>query len=221
MTAADQVASVVIARSGKNLSSMQVQKLLYYVQAWHLAVTDEPAFDENIKAWADGPVVPQVWHARKDPATRRPSAQRVDDIELDEVTSDLIDLVIAKYGSMSGDELSALTHAEEPWRAARGDLPEGAPSSTALDRGDIARFYRAHRVLGGRTAVDLAAGGVHVRNAGSPADPIDVDSLLAMLGDDFDELDDSPWGTANLQPVDDESEFEGIRTSSGPIFLDA
>jgi len=220
VTAADQVASVVIARSGQNLSSMKVQKLLYYVQAWHLAITDAPAFDEKIKAWAQGPVVPQVWHARKDPATRRPTAQDVEEIELDDVTSDLIDLVLAMYGSMSGDELSALTHAEEPWRAARGEIAEGAHSSNAVDWGDMARFYRAHRVLGGRTAVDLAAGGIHVRNLGS-ADPIDVDALLADLGDEFDEIDDSPWGSANLQPVENGSGFEGIRTNSGPVFLDA
>jgi uncharacterized phage-associated protein len=38
------------------MDAMRLQKLLYYVQAWHLAVTDEPLFPEQIKAWKDGPV---------------------------------------------------------------------------------------------------------------------------------------------------------------------
>ena len=171
---------------------MQLQKLLYYVQAWHLAVTDEPLFPERFKAYADGPVVPQVWQARRDQASRR-AAEQDEPVELDGLSSNIVDLVLSSYGSMTGDELSALTHTEGPWLAARGDLPEGAPSQTPIDEGAMARFYREHRRLGGRTAADLAAGGVHV---GLPSEEaIDVDALLRGLPrvDPHDE-----WGGANL-----------------------
>ena len=192
MVTADQVASVILARSGTWMTSMQLQKLLYYVQSWHLAVTDEPLFPERFKAYADGPVVPQVWQARRDQSSRRPTEQD-DVVELDDLSSNIVDLVLASYGSMTGDELSALTHTEGPWLEARGDLPEGATSQTPLDEDAMARFYREHRRLGGRTAADLAAGGVHI---GLPADePIDVDALLQSLTrvEPRDE-----WGGANL-----------------------
>lgn len=193
MLTADQVASVVLSRSGSWLTAMQLQKLLYYVQSWHLAVTDEPLFPDHFKAYADGPVIPQVRHRRMDRSTRRADQQDLSGIEIDALSSNLIDLVIASYGSLSGDELSALTHAEQPWVEARGDLSEGAPSDALLSEDTMANFYRAHRSLGGQTAADIASGGIAGPRRQSP--PIDVDALLASIP----EADPSDhWGGANL-----------------------
>lgn len=195
---ANDVASVIIARSGSWLDATSLQKLLYYVQAWHLAIADEPLFDEKVKAWKNGPVVPQVWHDRKDQSTRRSVAQSVGSVDLDDFSSDLIDLVIAGYGSMSPDELSALTHVEAPWCEARGDTPDGAASAAEISRSSMARFYRAHRRLGGRTAADLAAGGLHLR-AHEANGPVDIDALLSSFGSEYDEpAGADQWGGANL-----------------------
>lgn len=209
MLRADDVASVIIARSGPWLDAMSLQKLLYYVQAWHLAVTDEPLFEERLKAWKDGPVVPQVWHARRDWETRRAVDQEADGVMLDELSSDLIDLVLATYGSMSGDELSALAHVETPWREARGDLPLDAPCSTPISLESMAEFYRAHRRLGGRTAADLAAVGVFLSSPGATG-PVDVDEILESLGDGYSDPGSNPWGSANLDSGQD-YDAEGIR----------
>ena len=197
MLKANDVASVIIARSGPWLSAMSLQKLLYYVQAWHLAITDEPLFEERIKAYRDGPVVAQVWHARKNQETRRAIDQDIEGIALDDETSDLIDLVLTTYGSMSGDELSALTHVEAPWREARGDLPEDASCMNEINPQSMARFYRAHRRLGGRTAADLAAVGVHLSSP-TTAGPVDVDEILQSLGDAYTDPGENPWGSSNL-----------------------
>lgn len=198
MLAANEVASVIIARSGPWIDAMSLQKLLYYVQAWHLAITDEPLFEERIKAWKDGPVVPQVWYERKDRETRRAVDQEVDNLALDEQASDLMDLVLATYGSMSGDELSALAHIETPWREARGDLPPDASGSNTISTESMARFYRAHRRLGGRTAADLAAVGIYISSP-TAVGPIDVDQLLASLEDVDLDAGDSVWGSTNLE----------------------
>lgn len=192
MVSADQVASVILARSGTWMTSMQLQKLLYYVQSWHLAVTDEPLFAEHFQAYKDGPVIPQVRHARLDQSTRRPD-QDLSGIEIDDLASSLIDLVISSYGSLTGDELSALTHTEIPWVEARGDLPEGAPGNTPIAESSMASFFREHRRLGGRTAADLAAGGVQARHLGS--EPVDIDAILASLPSVATE---DEWGGANL-----------------------
>lgn len=192
------------------MDALSLQKLLYYVQAWHLAVTDEPLFHEQIKAWKNGPVVPQVWHARRDKGTRRASAQDVDDIALDELTSDLIDLVLASYGSMSSEELKALTHVEQPWRDARGDLPEDADGHQTISIESMAKFYRAKRKLGGQMAADLAAGGIHVRAPRREDDkPLDVRGLLASLPGEYADPGDDPWGGANVDAGEEFSD-EGI-----------
>lgn len=211
MLPANDVASVLIARNGPWVDAMRLQKLLYYVQAWHLAITDEPLFPEPIKAWRDGPVIPQVRIARSDQGTRRAAAQKIDDIELDDLTSDLIDLVSAAYGSMSGDELSALTHVEEPWKSARGNLPDDAPCQKRIDPALMAKFYRTHRLLGGRTAADLAAGGLHLRNL-QASGPVDIDRIFDSLGDEFDDPGDDPWGGANLD-LGERYDDNGIETS--------
>jgi uncharacterized phage-associated protein len=215
---ANDVASVIIARSGSFVDAKSLQKLLYYVQAWHLAVTDEPLFPERIKAWRDGPVVPQVRHARLDRATRLATKQDVEHIHLDEMTSDLIDLVLGSYGSMSAEELSALSHVEQPWMEARGDLPPEADSQEPISSESMAKYYRSHRRLGGYTAADLAAGGIHVRGhrvTGS----VDVDTILGSLGDEYFDLDDDPWGGANLDPGH-QYDDKGIVQDPGRTYAD-
>lgn len=209
--AANDVASVVISRSGPWTDATRLQKLLYYVQAWHLAITDEPLFPERIKAWKNGPVVPQVWHERKDQASRCATTQRVEEIPVDDFTSDLIDLVLASYGSMSADELSALTHVEGPWMDARGATPEGTESRESIDLRSMARYYRKSRRLGGQRAADLAAGGIHVR--GARAESIDVDEIFASLGAELSEPGENPWGSANIDCVD---AFERATTDGVP-----
>lgn len=43
------------------ITNLKLQKLLYYSQAWHLAIYDEPLFQDRIEAWVHGPVVPSVF----------------------------------------------------------------------------------------------------------------------------------------------------------------
>ncbi len=57
--------SLVDEEAGDSISNLKVQKLLYYAQGGYLAFHDEPLFPEAIKAWAHGPVVPQVYHEYK------------------------------------------------------------------------------------------------------------------------------------------------------------
>lgn len=59
MTTALDVAEEILANRGA-MTTMKLQKLVYYCQAWHLAWEGEPLFDEPIKAWASGPVIPAL-----------------------------------------------------------------------------------------------------------------------------------------------------------------
>ncbi len=210
MVAANDVATVIIARRGQWTDAWSLQKLLYYVQAWHAAITDKPLFEEDIQAWKDGPVVPKVWRSRQAQESRRAASQHVEDVALPEFASDLIDMVLGAYGSMSGEELRALTHVEEPWCDARGNLPEGASSEEVIPPAAMAAFYRANRKLGGRTAADLAAGGLHLMSHAS-VDPIDVDGILAGLSfGAYMDVGHDQWGGANL--VDSEKlEVDGVQ----------
>ena len=55
MTVLD-VAAYILERQG-SMTTMKLQKLVYYCQAWSLVWDERPLFDESIEAWANGPVL--------------------------------------------------------------------------------------------------------------------------------------------------------------------
>ncbi|HUZ03805.1 MAG TPA: type II toxin-antitoxin system antitoxin SocA domain-containing protein, partial [Acidobacteriaceae bacterium] len=60
-TSASDIAKYFIAsfqKKNKAISNLKLQKLLYYAQAWHLALYGSPLFSDSIEAWVHGPVVP-------------------------------------------------------------------------------------------------------------------------------------------------------------------
>jgi uncharacterized phage-associated protein len=114
------VAAYILSKLGQ-MSTMKLQKLVYYSQAWHLVWAEEPLFGERIEAWANGPVVYDLFQAHRG---RFSVAEwpRGNPANLDRVQTGTIDAVIATYGHLDGRQLSYLTHEERPWREARTGL---------------------------------------------------------------------------------------------------
>ena len=46
---------------GDDVTNLKVQKLVYYAQGFYLALNGKPLFNNDIKAWAHGPVVPELY----------------------------------------------------------------------------------------------------------------------------------------------------------------
>ncbi|MDA3922719.1 MAG: DUF4065 domain-containing protein [Salinisphaera sp.] len=120
MYSAAQIANYFLCLSddeaGDLLTNLKLQKLLYYAQGVTLAITGLPLFDERIKAWEHGPVVPQVWHEFRDYGGG-PIPIPVDfDVEaIDEKDREILDEVYDVYGQFSAWKLRNMTHAEAPW----------------------------------------------------------------------------------------------------------
>lgn len=68
MCKAIDVAAYILNERGR-LSGYQLQKLLYYSQAWCLVTQGRRLFAEEIRAWEHGPVVYEVARASR-PALR-------------------------------------------------------------------------------------------------------------------------------------------------------
>lgn len=149
---AEELADYVLAKCGP-MSHLKLQKLLYYIQAWHLALYGAPIIDEDFKAWVHGPVCVSVWHAMKDLAVLNGGIEikpaKVEKIksEVEKQLSDdqiaLIADVLDEYGDKSAHHLECLTHSERPWLEARGELPEDAKSSNRISRRVMRDFYRS------------------------------------------------------------------------------
>ncbi|MDV2504116.1 MAG: DUF4065 domain-containing protein [bacterium] len=143
-TTAEKVADYIIRSahdSGALITNLKLQKLVYYAQAWHLALFDEPLFDDPIEAWVHGPVVPSIYSKFRNFGWN-PIGLDTDEVDLPEDLQEHIDEVIEVYGGFSGWDLERLTHSEEPWRKARGDLPPDEPSSDEISHEDMKEYYR-------------------------------------------------------------------------------
>ena len=124
------------------MSTWKLQKLCYYSQAWSLAWTEEPIFEEDFQAWANGPVCPELFHCHQGMFTIAPKELIVGDpsnLTVDQ--KDTISVVIRDYGSMEPYELRELTHREDPWKNARKGLPEGVPSQAVISKEAMGAYY--------------------------------------------------------------------------------
>ena len=127
------VASYILNKTGE-ITSMKLQKLVYYCQAWSLVWEEEPIFDEKIEAWANGPVVKELYHAHKE-------IFKIDVDKLTKVQKDTIDSVLKFYGKKSSQWLSELTHRETPWIKAREGLSSNERGNKQITIASMFEYY--------------------------------------------------------------------------------
>jgi uncharacterized phage-associated protein len=139
MASVHDVAAYILKRTGP-LTTWKLQKLVYYCQAWSLVWDEKPMFSARIEAWANGPVVPQLYrlHRGEFKVSSWPhgDAKRLNNIERETVNA-----VLEFYGQQSSQWLSDLTHREDPWVNARRGVPAEAPSNAEITIGAMSDYY--------------------------------------------------------------------------------
>ena len=117
---------------------MKLQKLVYYSQAWSLVWDEQPLFAEKIRAWANGPVVPELFFAHQ--GEFKVSAEPKGDRKaLSKDERDTVDAVLKHYSDKDGHWLSTLTHEEK--RKAREGLMDGERGNVEITLGSMAEYY--------------------------------------------------------------------------------
>ena len=117
-------------RDGKELTHMQLQKLVYIANGWLLAASERPLVEDDPEAWEFGPVYRRLFDALKKYG-RSPVNELIrwgddtpfslDDGDVAEENlapdeQDIINMVWDAYGDMQAFQLSALTHQNgSPW----------------------------------------------------------------------------------------------------------
>lgn len=129
------------SRKGENISSWKLQKLVYYCQAWSMVWDDKPMFPEEIQAWADGPVCPDLYRKHRGKFILVP-----DDIDgnpkiLTGEQKATIKAVLNYYGDKDGRYLSDLTHIERPWFEARNGLQPGERGNSVIELNTMVDYY--------------------------------------------------------------------------------
>ncbi|WP_026548856.1 type II toxin-antitoxin system antitoxin SocA domain-containing protein [Arthrobacter sp. Br18] len=133
------VAAYILEKQG-SLSAMKLQKLAYYSQAWHLVWEERQLFEDDIQAWANGPVIYALYDRHRG-NFRVDTWTWGDPDELEDNEKETIDAVLDAYGQYTAHELSEMTHREDPWRDAREGLREGARSSAPITQASMHEYY--------------------------------------------------------------------------------
>jgi uncharacterized phage-associated protein len=143
------LANYVLLKGGTT-SHIKLQKIVYYLEAYHLARFGKPLIDDEFEAWVHGPVSRKLWNAFSKYSVYNPinfDSGKRDEIlrsfetALSNEQRDFIDLVITKLKLKSGDQLETLTHSEQPWQEARKGLYPGQPSQKTISKKMMKTFY--------------------------------------------------------------------------------
>jgi len=137
-------------QSGAQLSHMKLQKLVFFMHAWSLALAGGSVVAARPEAWTYGPVFDTLYHELKGFGSRpvdgylvqmNPlSGQREAQIphQADEGFWRLLDQVWGRYSPLTALQLSELSHEPGgPWEQARKAL------KLQLDDEVVRDFYRA------------------------------------------------------------------------------
>lgn len=139
MPTAKDVAQYIIEKTGK-ITTIKLQKLVYYCQAWSLVWDDKPLFDDEIQAWANGPVVPSLFQAHKG-LYSVDSIPGANSAALSKEQKETIDAIVRDYGGKSSQWLVDLTHLEDPWKDARGNCRPGERCVNVITLDSMANYY--------------------------------------------------------------------------------
>ena len=141
MASVFDTAKYILYKKGR-MSTWKLQKLCYYSQAWALAWTETPLFEEDFEAWANGPVCPELFNAHRgmDMISER-ELKKGDRNNLNDGEKGSIDIVLETYGDMEPYDLRERTHHEAPWLNARNGLPEGAKSNNIISKDAMGEYY--------------------------------------------------------------------------------
>lgn len=138
--AADYFITVAHER-GEPITSLKLQVLLYYAQAWHLALHDTPLFDATFQARVYAPTVASIdtrfdefgFHDLPAPPVKP---------EILERGARFLDDVASRYLPMDEWDLHRMSRREDPWLIARGSLSTDEPSEAEISEKDMRAYFR-------------------------------------------------------------------------------
>lgn len=130
-----------LMKDGENSTYMKLQKIVYYSEVESLMCNNKRSlFDEKILAYCAGPVVEELYHKHQGQRYLK-DIPLGDSSKLSMEQKACVDQAFEKYGKYSGDLLSRITHAEDPWKKARGGLKPDERCREEITRDSMIEYY--------------------------------------------------------------------------------
>lgn len=135
-------AAKYITEKRGEMSAMKLQKLMYYCQAWNLVWEENPLFADDFEAWANGPVLPELYAMHRGQFKVSPVMfSEADSSKLSDGERVNVDKVLGFYAEQTAQWLSNLTHQETPWLSARGTTPPGDFCAAIISQSAMHEYY--------------------------------------------------------------------------------
>lgn len=140
---AEKIALYII-NSGREITNLLLQKVLYYVKAISKLFKGSSIILEPCEAWKFGPVFPTVYEKYKDFGKQEITINLSNDYVNSLFTEEekkITDFVLNTFGIYNAWFLKDLTHFEEPWITARNGLDENDVSQNIMDDNLITDYF--------------------------------------------------------------------------------
>lgn len=127
----------------KDITPLLLEKILYYCQAFYMALFDNTMFEDDCEAWVHGPVYPAIYQKYKKYTYERiyERAEYFAEDILDEEKKKVIDCVMNSFGLFSAKVLENMTHLEDPWKKHRKGLKRDEKSSEIIEKREIKKYF--------------------------------------------------------------------------------
>lgn len=129
-------------QTGDLMTNLRLQKLVYYAQAWHLALKNDPLFEEDFQAWIHGPVEPTLY-ARFAENKWKPIVDEIKKPELSKGVETHLNEIMDAFGKYTAYDLERMTHNEDPWILARKGLAPDEPSTEIIPKDIMKDYYKS------------------------------------------------------------------------------
>ena len=137
----------------REISEIQVQKLVYYSYAWYIVKfnSDEnniskKLFEERPEAWIYGPVFRTLYKEMKRNNFIIYISDKYSSL-IDEKTREFLFIIYDVYGKYCGNKLKDITRLEEPWKIARSKIQKyRVKTRKKINDKDIYKFYSMYNL---------------------------------------------------------------------------
>lgn len=147
-----EISNAFLAEFGNQggISHMKLQKLTYLFHGFWLQENDNRVLSADPEVWQYGPVFGSLYQALKRFRSQAMTEPRSEVFDFDSPASttqpehiDMIKRIWAKYGALSGGQLSDLTHKPgSPWHTLAKKYDFRVPQGLKIEEDLIRRHYR-------------------------------------------------------------------------------
>lgn len=142
MAHVNDVAQYIVKSHNTEISTVKLQKLVYYAQAWNLVWEKKPLFHQRIEAWINGPVIPELFKQHRGHFTVNKEMCIGNSYTLTDDEKETIDVVFRAYGHLNGQQLSDISHCERPWHKTYDAAHNGVSATKEISHTLIYDFYK-------------------------------------------------------------------------------